>query len=165
MAENSHVEREVETAPSPAMASSGAGSPQAADDASRSVTERRSGAKYKCIRRRKKREIGPAKASNAIRSIAMVDATKSSWRGWLSWGKSQTRETADDLKTAARMRRWRAWDARFKEARHKVAEKDEDIKRRAGETKGRLSPLEPDCESHSEALRANNTLAVHEQST
>ncbi|KAI0251726.1 hypothetical protein BJV78DRAFT_1361330 [Lactifluus subvellereus] len=78
------------------------------------VKERRSGAKYERIRRRKKPEIGPAKASNA--------------------GKSQTQETANDLKRRAN-ETLEAWDAQFKKARQKVAEKDEDIKRRAGETR------------------------------
>ena len=57
-----------------------------------------------------------------------------------------------------------AWDARFKEARQKVAERNEGIKRRAGETREDFSLSEPDCEGHSEGLRANSTLAVHEQS-
>jgi hypothetical protein len=62
-----------------------------------------------------------------------VDAAKSSWWRWLGWGKSQTRETADDLKRRAN-ETLDAWNARFEEAKQKAAEKGEDIKQRAGET-------------------------------
>ena len=62
-----------------------------------------------------------------------VDAVKSGWWGWLRWGKSQTRETTDDLKRRAN-ETLEAWNARFEEAKQKAAEKGEDIMQRAGET-------------------------------
>ena len=62
-----------------------------------------------------------------------VDAAKSTGRGWLGWGRSQTRDAADDLKRRADETQ-EAWKSRFEEAKQKAAEKGEDIKQRLGET-------------------------------
>jgi hypothetical protein len=50
----------------------------------------------------------------------------------LSWGRSQTRDTAGDPKRRADESQ-EVWKARF-EAKRKAAEKGEDIKQRLGET-------------------------------
>lgn len=62
-----------------------------------------------------------------------VDEAKSSGRGWLSWGKSQTRDAADDLKRRADETQ-EAWKARFEEAKREAAEKGEEMKQRLDET-------------------------------
>ncbi|KAH9962033.1 hypothetical protein BGW80DRAFT_1255754 [Lactifluus volemus] len=59
-----------------------------------------------------------------------ADAAKSSWWEWLGWGKSQTKETTDDLRRRAN-ETLDAWNTRFEEAKKKAAEKGEDIKKRA----------------------------------
>ena len=51
----------------------------------------------------------------------------------MGWGKSQTKETADDLRRRAN-ETLEAWNTRFEVAKNKAAEKGEDIKQRAGET-------------------------------
>jgi hypothetical protein len=62
-----------------------------------------------------------------------ADAAKSTGKGWLSWGKSETRASADDLKRRAN-ETLDAWNSRFEEAKRKASEKGEDIKRRVDET-------------------------------
>jgi len=51
----------------------------------------------------------------------------------LGWGRSQTRDAADDLKRRVDETQ-EAWKSRFEEAKQKAAEKGEDIKQRLGET-------------------------------
>ena len=62
-----------------------------------------------------------------------VDAAKSTGKGWLSWGKSETRASTDDLKRQAK-ETVDVWNSRFEEAKRKAAEKGEDIKQRMDET-------------------------------
>ncbi|KAH9044197.1 hypothetical protein EDB84DRAFT_1470690 [Lactarius hengduanensis] len=62
-----------------------------------------------------------------------VDAAKTGWWNWLSWGRSQTQEVADELKRRANETQ-EAWNARFEEAKKKAEQKGEDIMQRAGET-------------------------------
>ncbi|KAF8482482.1 hypothetical protein DFH94DRAFT_627751 [Russula ochroleuca] len=62
-----------------------------------------------------------------------VDEAKSTGKGWLSWGKAETRASADELKRRANETQ-EAWNARFEEAKRKAAEKGEEIKQRVGET-------------------------------
>lgn len=62
-----------------------------------------------------------------------VDAAKSTGKGWLSWGKSETRASTDDLKRQAN-ETVDVWNSRFEEAKRKAAEKGEDIKQRMDET-------------------------------
>jgi hypothetical protein len=62
-----------------------------------------------------------------------VDEAKSSGQGWLSWGRSQTRDAADDLKCRADGSQ-EVWKARFEKAERKAAEKGEDVKQHPGET-------------------------------
>ena len=51
----------------------------------------------------------------------------------MSWGKAETRASADELKRRANETQ-EAWNARFEEAKRKAAEKGEEIKQRVGET-------------------------------
>jgi hypothetical protein len=62
-----------------------------------------------------------------------VDEAKNSRGGWLSWGRSQTRDAADDLKRRTDKTQ-EAWKAKFDEAKRRAAEKGEDVKQRLGET-------------------------------
>ena len=62
-----------------------------------------------------------------------VDAAKTSWWNWFSWGKSQTLEAADELKRHANETH-EAWNARFEEAKKKAERKGADIKQRVDET-------------------------------
>jgi hypothetical protein len=62
-----------------------------------------------------------------------VDEAKSTGKGWLSWGKAETRASADELKRRANETQ-DAWNSRFEEAKRKAAEKGEEIKQRVGET-------------------------------
>ncbi|KAI9452650.1 hypothetical protein BJY52DRAFT_1292036 [Lactarius psammicola] len=62
-----------------------------------------------------------------------VDAAKTGWWNWFSWGRSQTQEAADELKRRASETQ-EAWNARFEEAKKKAEQKGENIMQRAGET-------------------------------
>ncbi len=62
-----------------------------------------------------------------------ADAAKAGWWNWLGWGRSQTKEVADELKRRANETQ-EAWNARFEEAKRQAERKGEDIMQRAGET-------------------------------
>ena len=62
-----------------------------------------------------------------------VDAAKTGWWDWFSWGRSQTQEAAEELKRRANETQ-EAWNARFEEGKKKAARKGEDIMQRADET-------------------------------
>ncbi|KAI0248216.1 hypothetical protein BJV78DRAFT_1284997 [Lactifluus subvellereus] len=144
--ENARIEDEGKKAPSPAVASPGGGSPRAADDASRSVKERTqealksADAKYQDVKAEAELKVQEARdqAGQGVDRVLKeaekkVDAAKSGWWGWLRWGKSQTRETTDDLKHRAN-ETLEVWNVRFEEAKKKAMEKGEDIRQRADET-------------------------------
>ncbi|KAN0106993.1 hypothetical protein V8E52_010595 [Russula decolorans] len=62
-----------------------------------------------------------------------VDGAKNTGKGWLSWGRSESQASINDLKRRVDETQ-EAWVSRFEDAKRKAAEKGEDIKQHAEET-------------------------------
>jgi len=62
-----------------------------------------------------------------------VDAAKNTGKGWMSWGRSESQASINDLKRRVDETQ-ETWVSRFEDAKRKAGEKGEDIKQRAEET-------------------------------